>query len=87
MATATAKVKRAENGAISKIPTWGKHSSCSNIFAFNSCLKELRSRAIANLVKWPGAVCDVVVIGPNTPLPEGIDVEQLTVISSFMIEV
>ena len=34
----------------------------------------------------PG-VCDVVVIGPNTALPEGIDAQQLTVSSSFIIEV
>jgi hypothetical protein len=31
--------------------------------------------------------CDVVVIGPNTALPEGIDAQQLTVSSSFIIEV
>ena len=34
-----------------------------------------------------GAVCDVVVIGPNTRLPEGIDAEQMNLGSSFIIEV
>ena len=84
---ATARAKQVGIEATSKIPTWGVHSSCSNIFGFNFCVKELRGLGIANLVKWPGAVCDVLVIGPNTALPEGIDAQQLTVSSSFILEV
>ena len=80
--------KQVKTGSISRMPTWAIHSSCLNIFSFNFCSKELLQLGIAKLAKWePGAVYDIIVIGPNTSLPEGIDAQQLIVSSSFIIEV
>ena len=84
MASRTRKV---DAGSM-RMPTWGIHSSCINAFGFKFCSRELLKHGIAKLTTWEqGAVYDVVVIGPNTSRPEGIDAQQLTVSSSFIIEV